>query len=128
MAFASENLGLGIECSWGNLGPYCVNPIANLFTGVFIIEMLHDIPACQLHASSPTPNKNQNRGKKHNNKNTKEGTKATPKKSLSRRLCTDSTHDINHPVVKLIDFGAGHWSKTGPLQADEAVAGRCRDV
>eukprot|EP00913_Durusdinium_trenchii_P022615 g21239.t1 len=36
-------------------------------------------------------------------------------------LCTDSTHDINHPVVKLIDFGAGHWSKTGPLQASKFI-------
>lgn len=42
-------------------------------------------------------------------------------KSDNILLCTDSTHDINHPVVKLIDFGAGHWSKTGPLQASKFI-------
>eukprot|EP00435_Cladocopium_sp_Y103_P030871 s686_g7.t1 len=42
-------------------------------------------------------------------------------KSDNILLCTDSTHDINHPAVKLIDFGAGHWSKTGPLQASKFI-------
>lgn len=32
-------------------------------------------------------------------------------------LCTDSTHDADHPFVKLIDFGAAHWAKDGPIEA-----------
>lgn len=42
-------------------------------------------------------------------------------KSDNILLCTDSTHDMNQPVVKLIDFGAGHWAKTGPLVADKFI-------
>jgi len=36
-------------------------------------------------------------------------------------LCTDSTHDEDHPVVKLIDFGAAHWARDGPLQASTFI-------
>eukprot|EP00443_Scrippsiella_acuminata_P016180 CAMPEP_0115285604 /NCGR_PEP_ID=MMETSP0270-20121206/61516_1 /TAXON_ID=71861 /ORGANISM="Scrippsiella trochoidea, Strain CCMP3099" /LENGTH=450 /DNA_ID=CAMNT_0002702631 /DNA_START=47 /DNA_END=1399 /DNA_ORIENTATION=+ len=36
-------------------------------------------------------------------------------------LCTDSTHDPEHPAVKLIDFGAGHWAKDGPLEASNCI-------
>jgi len=32
-------------------------------------------------------------------------------------LCTDSTSDAALPFVKLIDFGAGHWAKDGPMEA-----------
>merc|ERR1719198_1345654 len=31
--------------------------------------------------------------------------------------CVDSQHDAEHPFVKLIDFGAAHWAKEGPLEA-----------
>jgi len=36
-------------------------------------------------------------------------------------LCVDSTHDADHPFVKLIDFGAAHWSKEGPLESDKFI-------
>jgi len=36
-------------------------------------------------------------------------------------LCTDSTHDPEHPIVKLIDFGAGHWAQEGPLQSNQCI-------
>jgi len=36
-------------------------------------------------------------------------------------LCVDSTHDSDHPFVKLIDFGAAHWSKEGPLESDKFI-------
>eukprot|EP00931_Biecheleriopsis_adriatica_P054641 TRINITY_DN32175_c0_g1_i1.p1 TRINITY_DN32175_c0_g1~~TRINITY_DN32175_c0_g1_i1.p1 ORF type:complete len:519 (-),score=119.74 TRINITY_DN32175_c0_g1_i1:34-1518(-) len=37
-------------------------------------------------------------------------------------ICTDSTHDAEHPFVKLIDFGAAHWAKDGqPLEASKFI-------
>lgn len=36
-------------------------------------------------------------------------------------ICTDSTHDAEHPFVKLIDFGAAHWAKAGPLIASKYI-------
>lgn len=36
-------------------------------------------------------------------------------------ICTDSTHDADHPFVKLIDFGAAHWAKSGPLMASKYI-------
>jgi len=36
-------------------------------------------------------------------------------------LCTDATHDAEHPFVKLIDFGAAHWSKEGPVEASKFI-------
>jgi len=36
-------------------------------------------------------------------------------------ICTDSTHDADHPFVKLIDFGAAHWAREGPLQASKYI-------
>ena len=38
-------------------------------------------------------------------------------KSDNILLCTNPRDDMGS-VVKLIDFGAGHWAKTGPLQAN----------
>merc|ERR1740121_864665 len=36
-------------------------------------------------------------------------------------LCTDSSHDPERPLVKLIDFGAGHWAKDGPVEASNCI-------
>lgn len=36
-------------------------------------------------------------------------------------LCTDSMHSADRPVVKLIDFGAGHWAQNGPLEASKFI-------
>eukprot|EP00440_Ansanella_granifera_P018417 gb/GFBE01020002.1/.p1 GENE.gb/GFBE01020002.1/~~gb/GFBE01020002.1/.p1 ORF type:complete len:509 (+),score=139.57 gb/GFBE01020002.1/:1-1527(+) len=37
-------------------------------------------------------------------------------------ICTDSTHDAEHPIIKLIDFGAAHWAKDGaPLEASKFI-------
>jgi len=36
-------------------------------------------------------------------------------------ICTDSSHDAEHPFVKLIDFGAAHWAKDGPLEASKFI-------
>jgi len=36
-------------------------------------------------------------------------------------LCTTKGTDPNKPYVKLIDFGAGHWAKDGPMQATACI-------
>jgi len=41
-------------------------------------------------------------------------------KSDNILLCTNPRDDMGS-VVKLIDFGAGHWAKTGPLQASKFI-------
>lgn len=36
-------------------------------------------------------------------------------------VCTDSTRDAEHPYIKLIDFGAAHWAKEGPMEASKFI-------
>lgn len=36
-------------------------------------------------------------------------------------ICTDSSHSADKPVVKLIDFGACHWAKEGPVESNVCI-------